>query len=81
VTTLEKQTAIKECWLNAHPHLAPRCVIDDGVHNPPWLKEGDPYWYYDFVDGTLELSGLRIPLTTRWILCPEHVHFAQDELA
>lgn len=53
------------------------CSYDDGKNNPSWLKEGDQYWYWDLPGGHLEIGGLRIPLTSRWILCPRHAHLAR----
>jgi len=54
------------------------CSYDDGKNNPAWLKPGDQYWYWDLPGGVLEMGGLRIPLTSRWILCPKHAHLARD---
>lgn len=80
----DKKETIKSCWLNGSAKLGgPYCFIDDGEHYASWFwelhPEGSTYWYYDFQDSFYEIEGMRIPLTTRWILCPEHEHFAKEE--
>lgn len=61
----------------------PRCCIDDGKVNPPWLKEGQEYWFWDeYPSGYIQIGNSGpIALTTRWILCPEHEYLAKDDVA
>jgi len=56
----------------------PYCTYDSGDTNPWWLQEGDTYAWYEWQDGSLNLGGLSIPLTVRYILCPVHAHYAQE---
>jgi len=81
MTPEEKAAIIEECWQDSSREK-PYCFIDDGEHLPKWFwevhKDGQ-YWYFETQDMTLEFKGVRIPITTRWILCPEHAGFAQKE--
>jgi hypothetical protein len=81
-TPEEKVAVIKACW--AGPRSGPHCFIDDAEHFPSWIEAAHPdgmFWYYDQLESaTLEIGGLRIPLTTRWILCPEHEYLAKEEV-
>jgi len=77
ITVDEVRAIVQQCkddgrWPRAY------CSYDDGVHNPPWLKAGDQYYWYDLPGGHLVMSGLSIPLTERWILCPAHSYIVQE---
>lgn len=82
MTTLRQEeppvTIFRECWEDAAPH---HCFPDNGEHYPAWVltPDGNYYWW-DAQSGTLAISGLEIPLTTRWILCPAHQHIAQEDM-
>lgn len=68
-----------ECLVSSR-FPSPHCLIDDGEYNPPWLGEGDVFYWWDERSGSLNIRGMSIPLTTRWILCPKHEHLVKDTL-
>lgn len=72
----EISDAVTACWLESR---APYCFIDNGIDAPPWMEPGTITRWVILLPGILDIRGLRIPLRTRWILCPAHEFLAGDE--